>query len=162
MPDYSQGKIYCIRAPGTDDVYIGSTTQPLWARMAEHRSHYKRWKDGKRRSCTSCKLLEKEGAYIELIEEYPCDNKEQLNRREGEIVRASPSCVNKYVPQRTPKEYRKDRRDDINYVMRERERSREYYWKKKQDTIDATRSTGAETEMGASAETSTIVEPRHE
>ena len=29
MPDYSKGKIYCLRSFQTDDVYIGSTAKPL-------------------------------------------------------------------------------------------------------------------------------------
>jgi predicted GIY-YIG superfamily endonuclease len=36
--DYKNGKIYCIRNKINDDVYIGSTTQPLSQRMAKHRS----------------------------------------------------------------------------------------------------------------------------
>ncbi len=37
MPDYAQGKIYAIRIHLNEKVYVGSTTQPLSARMAEHR-----------------------------------------------------------------------------------------------------------------------------
>ena len=39
MPDYSQGKIYQILNTVTDDVYIGSTIQPLYKRMHGHRSN---------------------------------------------------------------------------------------------------------------------------
>ena len=39
---YSNGKIYCIRNTITDDIYIGSTTQPLCKRMAYHRSDTQR------------------------------------------------------------------------------------------------------------------------
>ena len=35
--DYKNGKIYCIRNNITDDIYIGSTTQPLSKRMVCHR-----------------------------------------------------------------------------------------------------------------------------
>ena len=35
--DYKNGKIYCIRNNINDDIYVGSTTQPLSKRMAWHR-----------------------------------------------------------------------------------------------------------------------------
>lgn len=101
MPDYANGKIYAIRAPGTDDVYIGSTTKTLSARMANHRAHCKRWQSGKGNMTTSFKILERGGAYIELIELYACTSKEELNRREGEVMRANTTAVNKQVAGRT-------------------------------------------------------------
>ena len=39
--DYKNGKIYCIRNTIDDDIYIGSTTQPLSKRMVGHRSDMK-------------------------------------------------------------------------------------------------------------------------
>ena len=41
--------------------------------------------------------------YIELYENYPCENKEQLNKREGEIIREI-GTVNKQIAGRTYKE----------------------------------------------------------
>ena len=35
--DYKNGKIYCIRNTIDDDIYVGSTTQPLSERMVKHR-----------------------------------------------------------------------------------------------------------------------------
>ena len=40
--DYKNGKIYCIRNNINDDIYVGSTTQPLSKRMAQHREDAKR------------------------------------------------------------------------------------------------------------------------
>ena len=39
MPDYSQGKIYIITANGAEegDVYVGSTTDKLYNRLAKHK-----------------------------------------------------------------------------------------------------------------------------
>lgn len=186
MPDYSQGKVYCIRAPGTDDVYIGSTTQPLCVRMAQHRRHYKRWQSGTAEYISSFKLLEDERAYIELMEDYPCDNKEQLNRREGEVLRNHTSAVNKLIPGRTRRERNQEKGDE--FLIRNCEYSKEYYranrsevlqkksvWgkanrdkvneykrkyrqAKKATKVDAADSPGAETEMGAPKETNNIVE----
>jgi hypothetical protein len=101
MPNYANGKIYQIISPNYPLPYIGSTTQLLCKRMVEHRkpSHWSR--------CSSRILIEAGDAYIELIEDFPCDNKEQLNRREGEIMRGR-DCVNRNIAGRTQKEYQHD------------------------------------------------------
>jgi len=87
MPDYQNTKIYCIRSPNTEMVYIGSTVQKLCKRMTEHRRYYKCWKTENKKFCYSCKVLEFGDAYIELIEDYPCDNIEQQRAREGFYIR---------------------------------------------------------------------------
>jgi hypothetical protein len=114
MPDYSKAKIYAIRAPGTDSVYIGSTTKALSARMANHRATYRMWKDGRLNGvCASKGLMEQDGCYIELLEDFPCDNKEQLNKREGEIIRSMPNAINKNVAGRTSSEYFQENKEVI-------------------------------------------------
>jgi hypothetical protein len=47
----------------------------------------------------------KDNFYIELYEEYPCQTKEQLNKREGEIMREI-STLNLRIAGRTFQEYR--------------------------------------------------------
>jgi glucosamine 6-phosphate synthetase-like amidotransferase/phosphosugar isomerase protein len=59
-------------------------------------------------------------AYIELIENYPCADKNELNRREGEFIRTM-DCVNKCIAGRTQVEYHADHREERN------QSSREYY-----------------------------------
>ena len=84
MPDYKTGKIYTIRCR-TDNtlIYVGSTTQTLCKRLVAHRCSSK---------TSNRKIYQSingdwDNWYIELYEEYPCENKEQLNKREGEIIR---------------------------------------------------------------------------
>lgn len=86
MPNYNNAKIYKIVSPYCYLPYIGSTTQPLSRRMAEHRSL--------RNSCRSSIIISKGDAKIVLIENYPCDNKEELIKRERQIIE-SVDCVNK-------------------------------------------------------------------
>jgi hypothetical protein len=45
--------------------------------------------------------------YIELYENYNCNSKEELNRREGEVIREI-GTLNKVIAGRTPHEYYKD------------------------------------------------------
>lgn len=119
MPDYSKSKIYALRAPGTESVYIGSTCRPLSERMAQHRRHYKQWANGTLPYLSSFEMIELEGVYIELLEEYPCKTKEELCRREGQIIRDTPTCINRCIAGRTMSEYRKDNRKEITSYMRD-------------------------------------------
>ena len=107
MPNYQNGKIYCIRSFKTDDIYIGSTTRKLSSRMSDHRSSYKKWINGKDHYMTSFELIKQGDAYIELLELYPCNIVEELCKKEGEYIR-NMVCINKVIPDRTRKEYKKE------------------------------------------------------
>jgi len=128
MPDYRQGKIYAIRSHQTDEVYIGSTSQKLAMRMCGHRADFKRGF----RLCTSQKILRFGDAYIELVEDCPCDNKNQLRRREGQIIRET-NCVNKVIAGRTRKEYYEEESEKIKeYYQNNKERLQQY----RRDNVD--------------------------
>ena len=121
MPDYSQGKIYRIYSPSHLEVgqYIGSTTQPLSKRMVEHRAKYRGHQAGKNNFVSSFTILQYDDVRIELVEEYPCKNKEQLNRKEGEIIRCAENCVNRCIAGRTDTEYEEDHREEISARKKE-------------------------------------------
>ena len=104
---YQNGKIYAIKNNINDETYYGSTIQPIIKRLKDHESAYKSWiNSNKSDNCTSYKILKQGGYYIELIENYPCNNKQELQRREGEIIRLNNvNAVNKMIPGRmTPEE----------------------------------------------------------
>lgn len=101
MPNYENGKVYSIRSHSRPDlVYVGSTTQPLSKRLGGHKMPSNKVKSSKQ-------ITDLGDAYIELIENYSCNSREELDRREGEIIR-SMDCVNKRIAGRTQKEYRQD------------------------------------------------------
>lgn len=136
MPDYKLSKIYAIRSHQTDQIYIGATVQSLAVRFAEHKKPTNK--------SNSKEILKYEDAYIELIEEYPCENKEQLSKKEGEHIRAN-NCVNKCIAGRTSKEYRKDNQEHLNEKRKEwlennqerfNEKNKEYYQKNKDKIKD--------------------------
>lgn len=112
MPtNYDNSKIYAIRSHQTEEIYIGSTTQTLSRRMAGHRTAYKRFTEGKTTAFyTSFKILSDVDAYVELLEEFPCVNRIELNKREGELIR-SMDCVNKNIAGRSQKQYQKQWRE---------------------------------------------------
>ena len=116
MPDYSSGKIYMVypkvEDPDEGDVYYGSTVDTLARRMNGHRSKNK---------CSSKILFDKygvENCFIELVEEYPCETREQLNKKEGEYIRAN-KCINKRIAGRTIKEYYVEHHDKMKEYHKE-------------------------------------------
>jgi len=112
MPDYNKGKIYTIRCR-TDDtlIYVGSTIQPLSVRIGGHKI---KSRDIKHQYRLIYKTINNnwDDWYIELYEVYPCENKEQLCKREGEIIREI-GTLNTRIEGRTVKEYTEDNKDDI-------------------------------------------------
>jgi hypothetical protein len=100
-----------------------------------------------------------ENCKIELIEQCPCENLEQLLKREGEFIRNN-FCINKYIVGRssdeikaqkqkyreehreTQKIYREEHRDELNEYSKKyreenkdelREKKKKYYEKHKQE-----------------------------
>jgi hypothetical protein len=111
MPNYQNGKIYTIRCYKDDSkIYVGSTTTTLSRRIAEHRSTSANKEKTKTRWYNE---IEDWGDwYIELYEDCPCENKEQLCKREGEIIREIGN-LNKKIAGRTAKEWGKDNPDKL-------------------------------------------------
>ena len=106
---YQRGQIYCIRSPHTEMVYYGSTISPLCKRFYFHNTDMKRGV-----YCSSQEILKLGDAYIELVENYPCNSKKELDRREGQIQRENKElCVNLYIAGRTKKEWNEANKDAI-------------------------------------------------
>ena len=116
--DYHNGKIYVLRSHQTDKIYIGSTTTKLTKRLSKHKSDFKYWKNGKYIYVSSYELMKYDDVYIELLELCPCDNKMELCKREGELIREM-ECVNKRIEGRTDKEYRADNKEKIKEYQKE-------------------------------------------
>jgi len=123
MSKYQNGKIYAIRSYDTDEIYIGSTIMTLSRRMCKHRSGMKYWKEGKGNYTSSFKILEYPTCYIELLEQYPCNNRDELNKKEGEYIR-SMNCVNKKIAGRTDAEWSKQYR--LDNIEKIKEYQKEY------------------------------------
>lgn len=110
MPtNYKNGKIYTIRSPNTDKVYVGSTCSTLSKRLYFHKLNHT---NGKSQSTTSFKIFEFGNAYIELVEKFPCDCKTELHKREGHFIRTMNS-VNRCISGRTVAEYLIDNKELI-------------------------------------------------
>ena len=109
---YENAKIYKLVNDTLDLTYYGCTINSLRKRLWHHkRSHNK---------CTSKILFEGEGQVkIFLVEEYPTDNRDLLNMRERWYIENN-DCVNKNLPGRSKKEWRKQ------YIEINKEHLKEY------------------------------------
>ena len=111
--DYKNGKIYCLRNYANDKIYIGSTCQSLSKRMAYHRQDS--IKPNRQRTLLYKTMTElgRDNFYIELIEDYPCENLSQLTKREGELTRELKASLNQKIAGRTLEEYQVECKDKI-------------------------------------------------
>jgi hypothetical protein len=118
MPDYSKGKIYTIRSHNDDKlIYVGSTIQPLSTRFGGHK------RDQKNKTSLSKYINNPENNtdwyqwYIELYENYPCNSKDELCKRENEIIREIATINQRgyYVDKKEwSKEYRSKNKEKIS------------------------------------------------
>ena len=93
-------------------IYIGSTCEPtLSRRLANHICDYKKYLEGKKANITSFQIFDNNNYDIILIENYPCERKDELHARERYYIE-SLKCVNKQFPGRTQKEYREVNKED--------------------------------------------------
>lgn len=108
--DYKKGKIYKLVNDVDDKIYVGHTATTLAKRMDYHRNKAKQHPN--RHVYAHLNTLGMTNVRVVLVEEYPCDNKDQLRAREQYWIDELQPELNKisaYVPdeQRTDnyKEY---------------------------------------------------------
>ena len=90
MPDFSKAKIYKLVSNKSSDVYIGSCIIELSKRLSNHKS--------KSNECVSKSMFINDAIIsIVLIEDYPCENKNQLKARELHYI-TTLQCINKNKP----------------------------------------------------------------
>jgi hypothetical protein len=159
MPDYQKGKIYKLYSPSKNLVYYGSTCETLPQRLAKHKYANKVYNEGNTQHyCSSYLIFECEDYKMELVEEYPSNNKQQLLKKEAEYIKAN-QCVNPQIPGRTKQEWEQDNKERLAIKSKEytknnpevnkqaakkyyennkekiNERRREYRLKKKQEQV---------------------------
>ena len=120
--DFAKGKIYKITNDFNDDVYIGSTCDRLVKRFATHKAAAKQEKNKNR---PLYKLINEVGFQrfrIQLIEEFPCNDKYELRQREGHYIRELSKNLNKNIAGRTEqekdKQYYKDNKEKLKKIIK--------------------------------------------
>ena len=112
---YINGKIYRIVDMNYSKCYVGSTCESLCKRLSRHRLDYASTSGSTCRSRLMFIEFGIENCKIELIEKYPCNDKEELHAREGYHTRYSDiECVNKKIMGRTDKQYQEDNKELIS------------------------------------------------
>jgi group I intron endonuclease len=114
---YLRGKIYKLVSNVDDKIYIGSTCQQLSRRIFEHKGHSK--KEPNRPVYKHFTNIGWINAEIILIEEYPCNNKMELERRERHWIDELKPVLNSVIPTRTRQEYAIDNREQLTIKHRE-------------------------------------------
>jgi hypothetical protein len=117
---YKSGKIYKITSKRGNCTYYGSTIRTLSHRISRHKTDFNR---GIYRN--SGDVLKYPDYKIVLVEEYPCNNRQELCEREGWYI-SNNDCVNKQMAGRTMKEYYIDNKEYIN------QKNKQYYVDNKQ------------------------------
>ena len=131
MADYSKGKIYKILNTVDNEIYVGATIQTLSNRMSRHRTRCVNEFDANYGS----KLYQHmrnvgiNNCYIELIENYPCGSKEELNAREGQLIRDI-ATLNRKIEGRTNQEWREENKERVT------QREHEYYIKNRESILE--------------------------
>ena len=86
MPNYQKSQIYKLVSNKTADIYIGSCLMRLSTRLSQHKC--------KANSCSSKKLFVNDAIItIVLIENYPCNTKNELKARELHHITTN-NCIN--------------------------------------------------------------------
>ena len=118
---YHNGKIYQIINDFNDQVYIGFTCQTLAKRLY---SHHRDCKKVRQYNGRLYQLVRSHGGWqgfrIRLVEEFPCENNDQLRQREqhhiDELKQSEPSrCLNvssAYHNSRNPKHILRQKHKD--------------------------------------------------
>jgi hypothetical protein len=124
MSEYNNSviyKIYC-KDDNITDIYIGSTTN-FKDRKQMHK-HYCNTRD-----YLVYQFIRQNGGWdnwdMEIIEEYPCDNRKELLKRERYWIEHFNASLNKIIPGRSKAEI--DRKYYQENIDKERERRRKYY-----------------------------------
>jgi group I intron endonuclease len=108
---YSNGKIYRLVNNVDDNIYVGSTYRTLSQRKSGHKVDAKTKTEQK-----VYKHLNEvgwENFDIILIENYPCNNKDELNSRERYFNELLKPELNSALPLRTDREWREANKKQI-------------------------------------------------
>ena len=117
-----------ITTENSNDIYVGSTTLTLKARLQKHECHYRTGI-----YCSSSEIIKQGNYKIILIKNFACDSKEDLEFEETRFQRDM-VCVNKNLARLTDeekKEYKKQY--DFENKNEIREYKKQYYLENKNE-----------------------------
>ena len=122
--------IYVIKNTVNNMLYVGSTSGELNIRMKQHlRDMYKH---PNIKLYRAMKEFQPSNFYINLLEEFACENIRQLRKQEGKYIRIIKPELNKNIAGRSVEEYKEDNKDALRvyrklYYRKYREAHREKF-----------------------------------
>ena len=123
MCDYLNGIIYKLVCEITGETYIGSTKRSLEDRLKDHLNK------GNKSCCKQ--IINRNKYYIEQLESYPCNNRQELVQREGEYQRVF-ECININIAGRTQAEYKQDNKEKVDEYRKQYQQDNKNKEKRKQ------------------------------
>ena len=115
--DFTKAKIYKITNDYNDEVYIGSTCNKLNKRFSQHRNNCKHEDKKNRPLYTLMNEIGDTRFRIQLICDYPCEDKYQLKQKEGEYIR-NLGTLNKQIAGRTNQQYQQEHKEYYQEVKK--------------------------------------------
>jgi len=122
------GYIYSLTCSNPNLIYYGSTTQPLNERLSHHKTDFKINK-----SVSSKILFEWGDVKINMLEEIEYEDKKELLDREAYYI-TNLECVNKDIPGRTRKQWKKDNKDKVK-LYNEKRKDKTKKWRNDNENI---------------------------
>ena len=120
--NYKNALIYkiCCNDPNITDIYIGSTTN-FYQRKRAHKCNCNN-SNSRGYNLQVYKFIRDNGGWenwrMLLLEFYECNNKLELFRREGELIRELNPTLNKIIIGQTLKEYREKNKDKLKQNLK--------------------------------------------
>ena len=148
-------RFYILSSKNTDKVYIGSTTRPLYLRLAGHKCEAKRVK-----GCTSREIINAGDCSIDLLGEDECNWEERVKIENAFINGYGDQVVNYNTGRYSDLEYQKQLKKE--YSDNHKEESKEYFkqrYQEHKEKISAKDKEIVECECGQSITKGNL--PRH-
>ena len=96
MVNYNDSKVYLVQDNDNPDLkYIGSTARDIKWRTREHKHHANRYNRGTYGYNTVFVIINRGNYTTSIVEEYPCENRSQLEDREAYWINEMKPNVNK-------------------------------------------------------------------
>ncbi len=119
MVNYNNSVIYKIscKDESITDTYIGATTCFARRKLQHKQYSNKEYPNDKKNNYKIYKFIRENGTWdnweMNVIEEYHCDCKKDLDERERDYIKKCKPTLNKVIPLRTKKEYNKDNKEKM-------------------------------------------------
>lgn len=128
MVNYQNSKIYKLVNNIDNEIYVGSTVNPLYKRKGDHKSRAKTQPN--RNIYIHLNQVGWENVEIILIENYVCNSKDELHKRERYWIDTLKPSLNKVIPTRKQKEYNQTNKQQIA------QQRKEFYQENKQQIVE--------------------------